>query len=323
VTGSGGCTGAAFNVSRFANSGGALTLQKLQFIADAPGVSIVKAQFNLIAHTTLFEDLIITAVNSGTGYFNGGFDLLSASVASFNRIDARNNLTYLNSNPSNALFIMRSQNNLLGHYDYNFDKVSAAYYMGGGFQFIMNAADTVAFQGIQFHHVVCGLGAHCIRLDNTSPRGYGKIVVDDLYSGQTTQQIEITKGINVIIVNSGFNEGVTRVTTPPAQVDFVTLDSVNQWEIRGNICGTALTVTPSVTCFHIKGTSSFGIASGNIFANTAKVPTFIGYVFDAGTPNGASFNLQSGDNFIGIPQGLVIPVQDHGTGNVTHSVIGP
>jgi hypothetical protein len=318
TTGSGSCTGAAFNVSRFTNSGGALTLQKLQLIADAPGASIVKAQFNLIAHTTLFEDLIITAVNSGTGYFNGGFDLSSASVASFSRIDARNNLTYLNSNPSNALFIMRSQNNLLGHYDYNFDKVSVAYYMGGGFQFTMNAADTVGFQSIQFHHVICGLGAHCIRLDNTSPRGYGKIEIDDLYAGQTIQQIEIKSGINVTIVNSSFNSGVTRVTSPPAQADFVTLDSVNQWLIRGNICGTSTIVTPSVTCFHIKGTSSFGIASNNIISNAAKAPTIIGYVFDSGTTK----NLQTTDNFVAPAAGLT-PVQDAGTGNITHSVTGP
>jgi hypothetical protein len=190
--------------------------------------------------------------------------------------------------------------------------------MGGGFQFTMNAADTVGFQSIQFHHVICGLGAHCIRLDNTSPRGYGKIEIDDLYAGQTIQQIEIKSGINVTIVNSSFNSGVTRVTSPPAQADFVTLDSVNQWLIRGNICGTSTIVTPSVTCFHIKGTSSFGIASNNIISNAAKAPTIIGYVFDSGTTK----NLQTTDNFVAPAAGLT-PVQDAGTGNITHSVTGP
>lgn len=312
VTGSAACVGAQFNISKFSNSGGSLTFQRLHFIADAPGAWLVNAQFNVVAHSTTLEDLTVDTVQGSPNYWAGGFHLKGASLAAFNRIDVRNNLTYLNSNPAEAFFVLTSQNNMLGAYDYNWDKVSVAYMMGGGVQFIANPGDN-GYQGINFHHFVCGLGAHCLRFTNNSSHAFGKVVIDDLYSGQTTQSIEMKLGQNVSIAHSGFTEGVTRVTSPPAQADLVVLDGVSQWMIHDNTCGAALTVTPSITCFHLKNGSIFGDAHDNIFANTARVPTFNGYVFDS-TANG---NLEHDDLFVGASSGLMTPVVDVGTGNTT------
>lgn len=311
VTGSLACVGAQFNVSKFSNSGGALVLSKLHLTADAPGASIVNAQFNLVAHTNSFEDLTIDTVQGSPNYWNGQFTLKSSSVGSFRRIDVRNNLSQFNSHPSDPAFIMTAQNNLLGAYDYNFDQVSIAYQMGGAIQFLIGPGDP-GFQALGFHHVECGVSAHCIQLTNTGSHAYGKVVIDDLYAGQSVQAAEITLAQNVIITNSGFQAGVTRVASPPAQADFVSLNNVNQWTFRGNVCATAVALTPSVTCVHLKGTTAFGIASNNIMSNSAKLPTMNGYVFDSGT----SSNLQINDSFIGAPSGMTAVV-DNGTGNTT------
>ena len=307
TTASAACTGATFNVGALTNSGGSLTLERLQMVADAPGVSAVTAQFNMSNRSTLFRDLLLRA--SGANYFSGGFDLTSLSNAVFQRIDSFNNSAFLNSNPSNAMFVVRQQNNLLGHFEHYYDHINAYGFTGGGVDYIATAQDTVPFQGQKFHRLGCSLGLHCLRMENASTKGYGNVYIDDLYATQTTQQIEIKTGLGVVITNSAFGEGQTRLTTPPAQADMVVLDSVNQWQMRGNYCSSALTVTPSVTCFHLKGTSSSGIAVGNIITNAAKVPTFNGFVFDAGT----TLNQEAGDYF----GANVTPITDNGNSNTT------
>jgi len=307
VTGSAACVGAQFNIGALTNNGGSLTMEMLQLIADAPGASVVTAQFNLPNRSTILRDLQLYA--SGTNYFSGGFDLMSMSNSVISRIDSHNNVTYLNSNPSNALFIVRQQNTLLGHFEHYWDHINAYAFMGGAIDYLSTAQDTVPFQGQKFERVGCSLGLHCLRLENTGTKGYGNVLINDLYGTQNTQQIEIKTGLGIVITNSNFGPGQTRITSPPSQADMVVLDSVNQWIIRSSYCSSALVVTPSITCFHIKGTSAFGIASGNIITNPAKVPTFNGYVFDAG----ATLNQQSGDYF----GANVTSVTDSGSNNTT------
>lgn len=307
MTGSAACVGASFNIGAFTNSGGALTLDNLQLVADAPGVSAVKAQFNMGQRSTVIKDLLLLA--SGSNYWGAGFDLTSVTNGFFQRIDTHNNLTYVNSNPSAALFVVRQQNNLLGHFEHYWDHINAYAFTGGAIDYLATASDTVPYQGLKFTRIGCAVGMHCLRLENASTRGYGNVLIDDLYATQTVQQIEIALGLGVVITNSNFGIGTTRMTSLPSSADMVVLDRVNQWTMRGNICASAVTAVPTITCVHAVGTSSFGIANGNIITNAAKVPTFTGYVFDSGGNN----NLQTNDYF----GAHLTPVTDSGTNNTT------
>ena len=192
VTGSGSCTGAEFNIGALTNSGGSLTMGDLQLIADGSGVTVATAQFNMASRSTILHDLVLSATGTNN-YWGGGFDLTSVTNGVFSHIDTTNNVTYLNSNPANALFIIRQQNNLLGHFEHYWDHVNAFAFMGGGVDYKATALDSVPFQGLKFHRLSCALGAHCLQLENLSTKGYGNILIDDFYSAQTTQQIEYSR----------------------------------------------------------------------------------------------------------------------------------
>jgi hypothetical protein len=309
-TGSAACSGATFNLGKFSNNGGRLTMDNLHFVAGAPHVAIAKAQFNLTSNSTMINNVTYNYVQ-GVGYWGWLFDLMSVSNGIFNNVDGNNDLAHINDGTTGAMFTIREQNNLFGHYEHRWTRINATAFYLGAIDYL--ATDEAFYQGLYFDRIGCGLGAMCLNMENAGHHAYGNIMIQNFYSTQTAQQLAINIGLSVYISHSAFGTGTNRLATQPPSADGVLLNNVNQAIITDNVCGAGLAVIPTFNCFHIAGTSAFNVLQNNTITNAARVPNFTGYLFDAGTSN----NTQQ-DAFRTAPA-RVTYATDNGVNNYTQN----
>ena len=309
VTGGSG-TGATFDIGLVRPFGGTLTLDNLHLIADAPGVWALKGQWNFPSASTWISRILMDT--AGTGYWLGGFDMLSVTNSTFSEVDTRNlqDSAVLNAGTQDALFVVRQHNALMGLFGHNWNRINAFWFYGGAIRYTLTSPAFVGYQGLQFRRIECAVGYHCLRFENVPGGGaYANVFIDNLYSSQTVRAIEMETGAGVIITNSGWGLGTTRITSLPGTSTGLYLNNVNQVITKGNACGAALAEIPDYTCIHLAGTSGIGLHAGNMLTNPIAHPALRGYVFDSGTAQ-----QQQHDDFFGAN---VTPVVNSGINNTT------
>jgi hypothetical protein len=307
-TGSAACSGATFNIGQLTNPGGRLTIDNASFVAAAPHVSIAKAQFNLTTNTVLINNITYNFI-AGTGYWGWLFDLTSVSGGVFNNVDGWNDVAHINDGTTLAMFIIRAQNNMLGHYEHRWTRVNATGFNQGAIDY--QTTDEAPFQGLYFDRVACGYGSMCLNMENTGHHGYGNIMIHNFYATQSAQQIAINLGINVVITDSAFGGGTNRLATQPPTADGVLLNGVNNGIITNNACAGNNAIVPAFNCFHLAGTSYNNVLRNNTITNAARIASFTAYLFDSGTNSNTQLDA------FRIAPAFVNYVTDNGTNNVT------
>ena len=310
TTGSLACVGAQVNISGFTNSGYTLNMEHLRFSANAPGVSVVKAQLNTQARSALIRDIKMDVL--GNNYYRVGFDMTSLTNSVFRDIEAINNSGQLVTNPGESAIVIREQNNLLGHYGYEFTNLSAYAWDGGMVD--MKGTSFGIYQGIYVAGGSCALGNHCLRFENTTTHGYGFVRINNFYSTQTVRGIEMQNGVDVNISNSAFGFVTTREVGFPSTLDILYFNNVNRLTMYGNICSIGSPANnvgiSQINCVHLAGTSGNGTFRDNAFVSGTTTPV-TGWLFDSTTAN----NIEYTSRYL---NASINPVTDNGTNNTTY-----
>jgi len=287
ATGSGSCSGAQFNISNFTNRGGSLTIRNLHLLANTPNAYFVQAQTNLNFRSMFWRNLKFDY--TGNNNWAEIADLSSLTNALFQNIDVLNNLATISNNTVG--FIVREQNNLLGHYEHRWQHVN----LGGGFQtgWDYKLTDAPGFQGLRWDYCSMGQGNISWYLENTSaaPTSYVSVDINDSFH-QAAQFLNLTTASGVRLTNNDISAGHTRLPSPPASTDEVYLNNVRQLQLMNNIFSTGSAEIPTVTFVHFVGVG-LTTATNNHFSNLAGA-TVTAYVADANTSGVSEADDQNG-----------------------------